>query len=166
MRFVSLSLMAAAMALATLPAQSQDLPKRKAGLWEIKATPGQGVPPTVMQQCTDEAFEAQMQKTALEQSKTMCSKNEIKRDGNTITSEAVCKIGSTTVTSRSVTSGDFSKAYKVEVKSTFTPPLMGKASDTTVMEARWLGPCAAGQKPGAMTMPNMPVPTTPIPKTK
>jgi hypothetical protein len=164
MRFVSLSLVAAAVALASLPAQSQDLPKRKAGLWEIKATSASGMPPTVMQQCTDEAFEAQMQKTALEQSKTMCSKNEIKRSGNTITSDAVCKMGPTTVTSQSVTSGDFSSAYKVEVKSTFNPPLMGKASDSTVMEARYLGACAAGQKPGAMSMPNMPIP--PAAKTK
>lgn len=164
MRFVSLSLVAAAVALAALPAQSQDMPKRKAGLWEIKATSSPGTPPTVMQQCTDEAFEAQMQKTALEQSKTMCSKNDIKRSGDTITADAVCKIGSTTVTSQSVSSGDYSSAYKVEVKSTFNPPLMGKASDNTVMEARYLGPCAAGQKPGSMTMPNMPIP--PAPKTK
>ena len=164
MRFVSLSLVAAAVALAALPAQSQDMPKRKAGLREIKATPGQGVPPMVMQQCTDEAFEAQMQKTAMEQSKTMCSKNDIKRSGNTITSDAVCKIGSTTVTSQSMTTGDFSSAYKVEVKSTFNPPLMGKTSDHTVMEARYLGPCAAGQKAGAMSMPNMPIP--PAAKTK
>ena len=158
MRFVYFSIVAAAVALAAVPAQSQDLPKRKAGLWEIKTIPGQGVPPTLMQQCTDEVFEAAMQKMAMEQSKTMCSKNDIKRSGNTIISDAVCKIGSTTVTSQSMTTGDFSSAYKTEIKSTFNPPLMGKTNDYMVMEARYLGPCAAGQKAGAMTMPNMPIP--------
>ncbi len=158
MRFVPLSIVAAAVALAAVPAHSQDLPKRKAGLWEIKTFPGEGMPPTMMQQCTDEVFEAEMQKTATEQSKNMCSKNDIKRSGNTIISDAVCKIGSTTVTSQSMTTGDFSSAYKTEIKSTFNPPLMGKTKDFMVMEARYLGPCAAGQKAGAMNMLNTPTP--------
>lgn len=157
MRCFSLSLVAAAVALATLPAQALELPKRKPGLWELKATSGEGAPPTVMQQCTDEAFEAQMQKTALETSKTMCSKNDMKRDGNTISGNAECKMGSVNITSRTVTTGDFTSNYKVVVNNTYSPPMMGKTNDTTVLEARWLGACAAGQKPGAMTMPNMPV---------
>jgi len=164
MRFVSLSLVAAAVALAALPAQSLELPKRKAGLWELKTTSADGAPAAVMQQCTDEAFEAQMQKTALETAKTMCSKNDMKRDGNTITGNAECKMGTVTVTSRSVTTGDFTSSYKTVINNAYNPPMMCKASDTLTMEARYVGPCAAGQKPGSMTMPNMPVP--PVPKSK
>lgn len=158
MRFVSLSLVAAVVALAALPAQALDLPKRKAGLWELKTVSGEGAPAAVMQQCTDEAFEAQMQKTALETAKNMCSKNELKRDGNTITGNSECKMGTIAVTSRTVTTGDFSSSYKTVINNAYNPPMMGKATDTMVMEARYLGPCAAGQKPGAVTMPNMPVP--------
>ena len=123
MRSAALSLVAVAMALAALPAQSQDHPKRKPGLWEIKALSGSGPQPMVMQQCTDDAFEAQMLKEGLEQSKTMCSKNEMRREGGKILSDSVCKVGS-----------------------------------STVIEARWLGPCLPGQKPGAMVMPGMPKP--------
>lgn len=167
MRFVSLSLVAAAVALAALPAQSLELPKRKPGLWETKSTSGEGAPPVIMQQCTDEAFEAQMQKTAMEYSKSMCSKNDMKREGSSFTGNAECKMGTISVTSRSVATGDFNSAYKVVVNSTFNPPMMGKATDTSVTEARWLGACAPGQKPGMPTvtnMPNMPIP--PAAKTK
>lgn len=164
MRFVSLSLVAAAVALATLPAQALELPKRKPGLWELKTTSGDGAPAAVMQQCTDEAFEAQMQKTALEYSKSMCSKNDMKREGNTITGIAECKMGSINVTSRSTITGDFTSNYKVVSSSTFNPPMMGKGADTSVMEARWVGACAPGQKPGMPIMQNMPVPAAPTPK--
>lgn len=81
-----------------------------------------------------------MQKTALETSKTMCSKNDMKRDGNTITGSAECKMGSVNITSRTVTTGDFTSNYKVVVNNTYNPPMMGKTNDTTVLEARWLGP--------------------------
>ena len=158
MRSAALSLVAVAMALAALPAQSQDHPKRKPGLWEIKAVSGTGPQPMVMQQCTDDAFEAQMLKEGLEQAKTMCSKNEMRREGGKILSDSVCKVGSSTVTSQSVTTGDFSSAYRVEVKSTISPPMAGQQGSSTVIEARWLGPCLPGQKPGAMVMPGMPQP--------
>ena len=158
MRSAALSLVAVAMALAALPAQSQDHPKRKPGLWEIKAVAGTGPQPMVMQQCTDDAFEAQMLKEGLEQAKTMCSKNEMRREGGKILSDSVCKVGSSTVTSQSVTTGDFSSAYRVEVKSTISPPMAGQQGSSTVIEARWLGPCLPGQKPGAMVMPGMPKP--------
>ena len=158
MRSAALSLVAVAMALAALPAQSQDHPKRKPGLWEIKAVSGAGPQPMVMQQCTDDAFEAQMLKEGMEQAKTMCSKNDMRREGDKILSDSVCKVGTSTVTSKSVTTGDFTRAYRVEVKSTISPPMAGQQGSATVMEARWLGPCLPGQKPGAMIMPGMPTP--------
>ena len=159
MRFASMYVLPLAMALATLPAHALDQPKRKPGLWEVKATPsGQGAPPMVMQQCTDAAFEAQMQKQGLEQSKGMCSKNDMRQEGGKIFSDSVCKVGATTVTSQSVTTGDFSSAYRVEVKSTYNPPMAGLQGSTSVMEARWVGPCLPGQKPGDMVMPGMKVP--------
>lgn len=164
MRFVSLSLVAASVALAALPAQSLELPKRKPGLWEIKTT-SEGAPPLVMQQCTDEAFEAQMQKTALEFAK-MCSKNDMKREGNTITGNAECKVGSINTTTRTLATGDFTSAYKVVVNMTYSPAMMGKSSDNSVIEARWLGACAPGQKAGMPTIPGMSAPAPAAPPAK
>jgi hypothetical protein len=51
-------------------------------------------------------------------------------------------------------SGDFSTAYRMESKSTYNPPLMGRAEGASVMEAKWIGPCKADQKPGDMVMSN------------
>lgn len=158
MRYAPPLLVVAAVALAAWPAHALDQPQRKPGLWEVKATSSQGAQPRVIQQCTDAAFEAQMQKQALEQSKSMCSKNDMRQEGGKILSDSVCKVGATTVTSQSVTTGDFSSAYRVEVKSTYNPPVAGLQGSSTVMEARWLGPCLPGQKPGNMVMPGMKVP--------
>lgn len=158
MRYAPFTLVAAAVALSALSAHALDQPKRKPGLWEVKATTGQGAQPMVMQQCTDTAFEAQMQKQGLEQSKGMCSKNDMRQEGGKIFSDSVCKVGASTVTSQSVTTGDFSSAYRVEIKSTYNPPMAGLQGSTSVMEARWVGPCLPGQKPGDMVMPGMKAP--------
>ena len=160
MRYASLHLAAAAagFALLALPSQALEQPKRKAGLWEIKAQAVQGQPPMVMQQCTSDAYEAQMQKEGLEQSKSMCSKTDIRQEGGKIVADSVCKVGNSTVTSQSVSTGDFSTGYRVEVKSTFNPPMDGLKGSTSVFEARWLGPCLPGQKPGDMVMPGMKMP--------
>ena len=53
-----------------------------------------------------------------------------------------------------VMSGDFNSAYRMESKSSYNPPLMGRSEGTSVVEARWVGPCKADQKPGDMVMPN------------
>ena len=156
MRSAAFSLVAFAVALAALPAQSQEHPKRKPGLWEIKAMSGTGPQAMVMQQCTDEAIEAQMLKESLEQAKTLCSENDMRREGDKFVSESVCKVGASTMTSKSVTTGDFARAYRVEATSSISPPMAGQKGSSTVIEARWLGPCLPGQKPGAMVMPGMP----------
>ena len=158
MRSAFVPFVAFALALAALPAQSQDKPKRKPGLWEIKALSGTGTPPRVMQQCTDDAFETQLLKQGQEQAKALCSKSDMRREGDRIVSDSVCKMGVSTVTSQSITTGDFSRAYRVEVKSTISPPIAGQQSSSGVIEARWLGPCLPGQKPGEMVVPGMPTP--------
>jgi hypothetical protein len=32
--------------------------------------------------------------------------------------------------------------------------MMGRKEGTAIVEAKWVGPCKAGQKPGDMMMPN------------
>jgi hypothetical protein len=38
------------------------------------------------------------------------------------------------------------------MKVTYSPPIMGMSSSRIAMDAKWLGPCKAGQKPGDMFM--------------
>ena len=146
--------------LAAAPALALDLPTRKAGLWELKMIfEGRNLPPTTMKHCTDAATDKLMNANFGGSNEQACSKQDIKNSGGTITIDSVCTFGATTTTSHAVVSGSFDSAYTIKVASTRTggPPLPGVAPGAEThmtIEAKWLGACAAGQKPGDVTMSN------------
>jgi hypothetical protein len=83
----------------------------------------------------------------------------VQNAGGVITIDSVCKFGTATTTSHAVVTGKFDSGYTVDVTSTRAggAPVSGMpASGSTHMklEAKWLGACAAGQKPGDMMMGN------------
>ena len=41
------------------------------------------------------------------------------------------------------------------MKTRFSPPMHGMSQSNMTLDARWLGACKAGQKPGDVIMPNM-----------
>lgn len=139
------------------PAFALDFPARKPGLWEIQTGDGTSKGPAgahAMQQCIDAASDKAMRDMGQGMGKDMCSKQELRADGGKLVMDSVCKIGNTTATSHAVLSGDFNTAYRMESKSSYNPPLMGRAEGASVMEAKWVGPCKADQKPGDMVMSN------------
>lgn len=151
---VAACLMAGAIAC---PAFALDFPSRKPGLWEIQTGDGTGKAPAgsyTMQQCIDAASDKTLRDMGQGMGKDMCARQELRADGGKLVMDSVCKIGNTTATSHAVMSGDFNTAYRMESKSSYNPPLMGRAEGTSVMEAKWIGPCKADQKPGDMVMPN------------
>lgn len=153
-----LRFIAAAACLLVGPAFAIDYPARKPGLWEIKTGEGGAstgtAPGQTIQQCIDAATDKAMREMGQGMGKDMCSKQALSSDGGKLVMDSVCKIGNTVATSHAVISGDFQTAYRMESKSTYSPPLMGRAEGTSAMEARWLGPCKVDQKPGDMVMPN------------
>ena len=159
---IRLSAVAACMAIGAIacPAFALDFPARKPGLWEIQTgdgtgkAQGPGAAGHSMQQCIDAASDKALRDMGQGMGKDMCSKQELRADGGKLVMDSVCKIGNTTATSHAVMSGDFSSAYRMESKSSYSPPLMGRAEGTSVMEAKWIGPCKADQKPGDMVMSN------------
>ncbi|RSZ32732.1 MULTISPECIES: DUF3617 family protein [unclassified Variovorax] len=146
------------------PAFALDFPSRKPGLWEIQTQTGEAAGGKgaaagtggahTMQQCIDASTDKALRDMGQSMGKDLCSKQELRTDGGKLVMDSVCKIGNTVATSHAVISGDFSSAYRMESKSTYDPPLMGRAEGTSAMEARWIGPCKADQKPGDMVMPN------------
>jgi Protein of unknown function (DUF3617) len=154
------------------PALALDLPARKAGLWELKLTHESGqAPPQVMQHCIDAATDKAMNEK-FSGGQGMCSKQDIRKSGTTIVAESSCKTGDMAMTTRAVFDGDFNSAYTVKIStemegSAARPPVGGKTNMT--MEAKWLGPCKAGQKPGDVEMSNgmkmniLDLPKTPTP---
>jgi len=141
-----------------MPALALDFPARKPGLWEIRTGDGSGGKDAAaghtMQQCIDAASDKALRDMGQGMGKDLCSKQELSSDGGKLVMDSVCKIGNTVATSHAVMSGDFGTAYRMESKSSYNPPLMGRAEGHSVMEAKWIGPCKADQKPGDTVMPN------------
>jgi Protein of unknown function (DUF3617) len=132
------------------PAFAMDLPARKAGLWELKMEfDSRNLPARVMKQCIDPATDKLMNSNFGGAAQEACSKRDIRKSGNTIVIDSVCKFGATLSTSHAVMSGRFDSDYTVDVTST-------RAGNATHMKiaAKWLGPCAKGQRPGDVIMSN------------
>jgi hypothetical protein len=138
-----------------LAAGAQDLPRLKAGLWEMTNTssqrPGQPMKSTV---CLDATLQQDMIRMGTGMMQGMCSKHELKVSGNKVTGEAICNLGQSKMTSRSVMTMMGDTAYRTEAHAKFDPPMMGTAQSETVIEGRYLGACRQGQRAGDMTMPN------------
>ncbi|MBS0453216.1 MAG: DUF3617 family protein [Proteobacteria bacterium] len=137
-------------------AANLDYPPRKPGLWEMSMAHGDEAQakPHVIQQCIDAKTDASMREMGQGASRDACTKQDMRKEGATIVVDSVCKMGPTTLTSHAEISGDFSSNYRMESHTTYEPPMAGRAKGTAIVEAKWLGPCKAGQKPGDMVMPN------------
>lgn len=152
----SSAFLAALFAAGTVLATS-DAPRRKSGLWHISITSPE-MPQMQMQfqECVDQKTDDLMKPQVPGDDEVSCSKIDIRREGAGFVMDSVCKMNGTTVTTRSVFSGNFDSAYKVDNKSTYRPPFEGLREATMRMEARWTGPCKPGQKPGDVDIPGMP----------
>jgi hypothetical protein len=142
---------------AVLPAYragAEELPIRKAGLWEMKmATVGSPVPGMTIQQCTDETIDKQMS-TMFAAVKQVCSKRDIQKTATGYVADSECTAGGATRTSHSEITGDFNSAYTVKFAAHSEHGPTGQPHDfTTTIEAKWLGACKADQKPGDFIMP-------------
>jgi len=150
--------LAAIATLTALPAHALDLPARKAGLWEMKMTfEGRNQPEQTSQHCIDAATDKQMNSVGGSMTRESCSKQDIRRVGDSIVVDSVCKIGDATTTSHAVVSGDFNSAYTVRATSKreggrAVPGMPADGASNMTIEAKWLGACAAGQKPGDIIM--------------
>jgi hypothetical protein len=146
--------------LTAAPATALDLPTRKTGLWEIKMIfEGRNLPAQVMKQCVDPATDKLMNANFGGSNEQACAKQDLTKSGGTMTIDSVCTFGGATTTSHAVVSGSFESAYTMKVASTRAggPPMPGVAPGAEThmtIEAKWLGACAAGQKPGDVIMSN------------
>jgi hypothetical protein len=149
------ALILAALLVAT-PALAQEMPARKAGLWEMTMTfEGRNTPPQTMQQCIDATTDKAMQDMSQGARGQSCSKRETKKVGDTIVFDSVCNTGAGTATSHGEVSGDFNSAYTVKINSKREggPPNVPAETNMTVA-ATWVGACKADQKPGDIIMAN------------
>ena len=136
----------------TIPALSAELPARKPGLWEIETTlPSPKIPKQVIRQCVDAATDQMMQSRAGVNSQRNCSKRDLQKSAGSITIDSTCTVAGKTRTSHVVITGSFDSSYTMTVASQSEG---APDSRTITMAAKWIGPCAADQKPGDMIMAN------------
>lgn len=164
---VMLPSVAVALAMAAGPLLANDMPKRKSGLWEITTSSAamQGKSMSA-QTCVDGATDDISRASRQSAAEQKCSKIDIRREGaQRVVTETVCKLDKSTATTRGVFTGDFSSSYKAEISTRYDPPLMGRGEDKITMQARWVGPCKPGMKPGDMVLPGgMVVPGATLPQ--
>jgi hypothetical protein len=136
-------------------ARADDLPIRKAGLWEIKmARTGSPLPDMTMQHCTDETTDKDMNNMVSPMAKQICSKQDIQKTATGFVTDSLCSVGGVSIASHSEIIGDFNSAYTVATTSHSDLGSKGTPRDTvTKIEAKWLGACKADQKPGDIVMP-------------
>ena len=143
-----------------LPAFAIDMPARKPGLWEVKMDfEGRKIPAQVMKQCTDATSDKVMNSNFGGSAQPACSKQDVTKSATGMVVDSICKFGDSTTTSHAVVTGSFDSAYTVDVTSTreggrATPGMPATGGTHMTIQAKWLGPCAAGQKPGDIIMAN------------
>jgi hypothetical protein len=118
---LSFALLAAAffVASASSGALAQELPLRKAGLWELATVMDEGRGPRdqKLNMCIDDAMERTTAAASLAEHKANCARYDIKQEGGTTVVDADCAFGSS-VQSRTEMSGDFKTSFQVKIEST------------------------------------------------
>ena len=147
--------MAPLLLLALLPAlqaRAVEIPVRKPGLWEVSMN-REKAPAHVSRLCIDAATEVRTRKMGQADTAGLCSRHEVSRSGNIVTTDSVCRIGSSQVTTHAVTTFNGDDAYSTVVASHFDPPTRtGLADSSMTQEAKWLGPCGPDMQPGDMVI--------------
>lgn len=160
---VAISVLAVTLAAATA-VYAAEMPKRKSGLWEMQMTSTHGA--FAMQQCIDQATDdltrqqaessPMMPKRGGSRPKDKCSTQNVRREGNKFVMDSVCQMEDSMATTHAVVSGAFDSGYRMESKTTFDPPMRGMRESSMSIEAKWLGPCGPGQRPGDISIQGMP----------
>lgn len=143
-----------ALALAAT-AGAADLPRRKSGLWEIE-TKMSGMPSAgPIRMCIDQRTDDIANDGGPTGEKADCPVLQVKRQGSSIVVHSVCRHDGTTATTDGTITGDLDRQYRSDMKTRFDPPQDGMREVRVNQEARWLGPCAPGQKAGDVIMPGV-----------
>ena len=150
---VALALVAAAVAPAS---SAQEFPRLKAGLWEMERSGDRATTqPNRMTICLDDTVQKQMFDMGNGAMAGMCSRHDLRFSGNRGTGDFVCDIAGSRMHSKSTIVLTGNTAYRTEIRTTYDPPFMGQKESTTILTARHLGGCKAGQRAGDVVMPNV-----------
>ncbi len=155
-------LAASAALLVSVGAIADEMPSRKAGLWEMSmqmsaeaGMPGGGA--IKSQQCVDARTDADLQRKALQGGDRMqCTQKSVKRLADGVEVEADCTSAEGRQHVSMKATGDFSRSYTMRNHVTFDPPRHGMKDATMTITATHAGACPADLAPGQVRMTGMP----------
>jgi uncharacterized protein DUF3617 len=127
-----------------LPANAEDVPRRKAGLWEL-TTIGAGSGTNKAKTCIGENDKI------LSPEGGNCTEPKVTKGGeDTVIIDLVCTTAEGKETISGAFTGDFNTRYRAQVKMTFDPPPKGMLPYMGVtIDGKYLGPdCEAEKAPG------------------
>ena len=130
-------------------------PTRKPGLWSI--TMDMAAPMAMhqaLQMCTDATTETGNRSLINTMSPTSnCAAGPMSVAGGRWSYSSNCKVGTMTMMTTGVASGDFTSGYHIDSTTTTTPaPIPSMAQTHMTIDARWVGPCPASLAPGEAMM--------------
>jgi uncharacterized protein DUF3617 len=146
----------AAALVALLPVSStavaQDYPARRAGHWQITLTLADGsAAPQVVQQCIDAQSDRLLHAFGgLMIAGSSCTSSN-RKDGTSIHVDTTCQVSHDVTTHlQTVFTGDFNSSYTVTATTRIEgdPGAAKKPPRTVLIAGKWLGACAADQRPG------------------
>jgi hypothetical protein len=136
-----------------VPALSAELPSRKPGLWEVRTSiENVDAPVRVIRQCIDAATDQMLQSIAGPFNPASCPERNVQSSANSTTIDFKCTVDGKPATAHSLITGSLDSAYTMVVTSKSDKSAGG--SMTMTMEGKWLGACAADQKPGDIVLSN------------
>lgn len=141
--------------LASASALALELPAHRPGLWELKLKMGNAANSALaLQSCMDARSNTLLAALASGWAEDACAKPEMRRENERLVIESHCNVGGANLASHAEITGDFDRAYTLRV--TTRPPQGAAASAGAhhlTADARWLGECPAGHKPGDIILP-------------
>lgn len=140
---------------------AEDLPKRKAGLWELKTTMDEGRGPREqsLKICISDDMEANTVRASIAEHKQNCETYDIKKAGEETVVDAKCVFNGRNVESKTAMTGDFAKAFNVKIdsRSTDTQDSTGQTfvvQRTITQVGSYLGDTCGDLQPGEAAGPD------------
>lgn len=149
--------MAAACLIGPACAWAEDLPKRKAGLWEItERAEGDAAAFPPAHVCIDEASEPLLNNINMITGRARCSSRKARTIGGVLNIETICEFRNSEVKTRARVTIPDPDSYQIEAQALYTPPLLGQREAIRVQEGKWTGACPPDMNPGDIAVEGMP----------
>lgn len=150
-RLAAIALIGAAVLLGTdvrAAEDGQDLPLRKAGLWELQTQTDEGRGPREQRltMCIGDEMERKTVSASGAEYRSSCEKYEVKKTAGATTVDATCTVDMRQTTTHTELAGDFQTAFSVKIESRtsgFAPRAQGgqpvNVQRNIVQNGRYLG---------------------------